>query len=220
MISLSKLLTFLPLLVQLNDKEKKAIGIVAAVVLCVLLLVGLLARLLLAVKDRQGRKIDSYMYDMVQYKVIETPLAFRNYVFKRESKLLYLHNRWYLRILIVVAALIGIYIVTVLKGDYQQLLTIFKDFFVKINWPTTTLFGLNIINDWPQIEKAPKIYTTVNGYITYIGMLVGFVVGIKLICSAFSYYAKLDRSNKVSTKAFGKNLDNLANGGGPRNGFE
>lgn len=217
---MSKLLTFLPLLIELNQKEKRAIGIIAAIVLCVFLLLGLLVRLLLAVKDRKGRKIDEYMYDLVQYNLITTPVQFRSYVFRRESKNLYLFNRWYIRILILTGIGLSLYVWLVLKGDFSVILQIAKEFFPVITWPTTEMFGIQLISDWPQLAQRPIIHPDLNGFITYLAMLVTLIVSIKLICSAFVYYAKIDRSNKMSSKAFGKNLDNLANGGGQHHGFD
>lgn len=212
------LLLYIPLLVELNDKEKKAIGILAAIILFVFLLFGLVARLLLAIKDRKGREIDNYMYDMVKYKVIQNPSKFKSYVFKRESKMFYLKNRWFIRIGIVVGVALLIYVMVILKGSFEIIYNIMVDFFPKYEIPTTSLFGLTIISDWPILKQAPQVYLSLDGYVSYITMLVGAVLFLKLLCSSFVYYSKIDRSNKVASKAFGKNLDNV--GGGGLHGFD
>lgn len=217
MTRMNNLLIYLPLLVQLNEKEKKAIGIIAIILLGILLLLGLVARLLLSIKDRKGREIDNYMYDLVSYKIITTPFQFRSYVFKRETKKLYLSNRWALRVFMLMVIALTIYVTTYLNGDWNIIWKILDDFFLEIEWPTTKMFGLTIISDWPFIKTPPVIYLTLNGYVTYVAFIISLWCGLNLLGTCFSFSAKIDRSNKVSAKAFGKNLDNM---GGNNRGFQ
>ncbi len=213
---LNNFFIYAPLLVKLSEKEKKSIGIIVVIILFVLFLVGLIARLLLSARDKQGNEVESYMKPFVQFGIIKNASEFKSYVFRRESKRLYLRNRLSIRIAILVAIALILYINIALKGDASVLQNIFKDFFPVFEIPKTEIFGLKIISNWPQLVQAPIIHLDINGYITYISMIVAIFVAIRLICSSFAFSARIDKANKLATKA---NYNSLGSFGGNNDVF-
>ena len=194
------------MLVKLSESEKKALIIVAVIFAFVFVIIGLIIKLIKDWYKRKGEDIDNYMYDLIKYGVIKTPNQFRNYVAKRERRNLYLMIRIPMRILIIVGT---IYIVCNLTfTSFSESWNILTDLAYHFEWPTTKIFGMSIICDWPKIIKYPEVSLTIEGYITYISSVVFVICSIFLIRSTLIYNARIARSTFVSTKAFKKNLEN------------
>ena len=194
------------LLVKLSESEKKALIIVAVIFAFIFVVIGLIIKLIKDWYTRKGEDIDNYMYDLIKYGVIKTPNQFRNYVNKRERRDLYLKIRIPMRILIIVGL---IYVICNLTfTNFNESWCILKDLAYKFDWPTTKVFGMSIICDWPKIIKYPEVSLTIEGYITYISSVVFIICSIFLIRSTLIYNARIARSTFVSTKAFKKNLEN------------
>ena len=194
------------LLVKLSESEKKALIIVAVIFAFIFVVIGLIIKLIKDWYKRKGEDIDNYMYDLIKYGVIKTPNQFRNYVNKRERRNLYLMMRIPMRILIIVGS---IYVICNLTfTNFETSWTILKNLAYNFEWPTTKVFGMSVICDWPTITKYPEVSLTIEAYITYISSVVFLVCSVLLIRSTLIYNARISRSTFVSTKAFKKNLEN------------
>ena len=201
------MLNYPQLLVSLSENEKRILLILFIVLTSAFLLFGLLIKGISAWAKSKGKAVDGYMYDFVKFRVIKTPAEFRHYVFKRETRYLYLNSRWMIRILIVSSVLFVLYVENVLNGDYFEPLRILEDLLPILDWPKTEIFGMQIISDWPTLVKAPEAELTLKGYITYIYALILIYSLFKFIHDILIFNARLSRSNKTSNSAFGKNLE-------------
>ena len=201
------MLNYPQLLVSLSENEKRILLILFIVLTSAFLLFGLLIKGISAWAKSKGKAVDGYMYDFVKFRVIKTPAEFRRYVFKRETRYLYLNSRWMIRILIVSSVLFVLYVENVLNGDYFEPLRILEDLLPILDWPKTEIFGMQIISDWPTLVKAPEAELTLKGYITYIYALILIYSLFKFIHDILIFNARLSRSNKTSNSAFGKNLE-------------
>ena len=201
------MLNYPQLLVSLSENEKRVLLILFIVLTSAFLLFGLLIKGISAWARSKGKAVDGYMYDFVKFRVIKTPAEFRHYVFKRETRYLYLNSRWMIRILIVSSVLFVLYVENVLNGDYFEPLRILEDLLPILDWPKTEIFGMQIISDWPTLVKAPEAELTLTGYITYIYALILLYSLFKFIHDILIFNARLSRSNKTSNSAFGKNLE-------------
>lgn len=195
------------LLVTLTETEKRVLLILFIVLTSAFLLFGLLIKGISSWANTKGKAVDGYMYDFVKFRVIKTPQEFRNYVFKRETRFLYLHSRWMMRILIVSSALFIFYVIKALDGDFLEPLRILERLLPILDWPKTEIFGMNVICDWPTVVRAPQAELTLKGYVTYIYALILLYSLFKFIHDILIFNARLSRSNKTSNSAFGKNLD-------------
>ena len=104
------MLNYPQLLVSLSENEKRILLILFIVLTSAFLLFGLLIKGISAWAKSKGKAVDGYMYDFVKFRVIKTPAEFRRYVFKRETRYLYLNSRWMIRILIVSSVLFVLYV--------------------------------------------------------------------------------------------------------------
>ena len=195
------------LLVTLTETEKRVLLILFIVFTSAFLLFGLLLKGISSWANTKGKAVDGYMYDFVKFRVIKTPQEFRNYVFKRETRFLYLNSRWMIRILIVSSVLFIFYVIKALDGDFLEPLRILERLFPVLDWPKTEIFGMNVICDWPTVVRASQAELTLKGYVTYIYALILLYSLFKFIHDILIFNARLSRSNKTSNSAFGKNLD-------------
>ena len=195
------------LLVTLTETEKRVLLILFIVFTSAFLLFGLLIKGISSWANTKGKAVDGYMYDFVKFRVIKTPQEFRNYVFKRETRFLYLNSRWMIRILIVSSVLFIFYVIKALDGDFLEPLRILERLLPVLDWPKTEIFGMNVICDWPTVVRAPQAELTLKGYVTYIYALILLYSLFKFIHDILIFNARLSRSNKTSNSAFGKNLD-------------
>ena len=195
------------LLVTLTETEKRVLLILFIIFTSAFLLFGLLLKGISSWANTKGKAVDGYMYDFVKFRVIKTPQEFRNYVFKRETRFLYLNSRWMIRILIVSSVLFIFYVIKALDGDFLEPLRILERLFPVLDWPKTEIFGMNVICDWPTVVRASQAELTLKGYVTYIYALILLYSLFKFIHDILIFNARLSRSNKTSNSAFGKNLD-------------
>ena len=211
------LLLYLPLLVALSDREKRLIGILLFVVLALIFVVGVIANFFIALFDARGKEIDHYLSDMLEFKVIKEPKHFRKYVTKREHRSLYLANKWPTRFFIATSFILLIYVVTVLGGDYQQLLKVVDDLIFEVVWPTEQFFGFNLISNWPFISVPTVIDFSLKGFITYTFLFISIFWSFNLLNSLFNFTARSTRASRYSRTSFGKSLDAFTYRGGNGN---
>lgn len=196
------------LLVSLSESEKRVLLILFIVFTSAFLLFGLLVKGIKSWADNKGKAVDGYMYDFVKFGIIKTPSEFRNYVFKRETRYLYLHSRWMLRILIISSVLFVLYVEHFLDGNYMEIIDVIERLFPVYDWPKTEMFGMSIICDWPTLVRASEAELSIKGYVSYIYALILLYSLFKLIHDILIFNARLSRSAKTSNSAFGKNLEN------------
>lgn len=198
----------LPLLIKLSETEKRALIIIFIIVTFCFVLFGLIVKAIRNWMERKGRAVDSYMYDFVKYGIVKNSSEFRTYVTKRETRTLYLSSRWMFRILIAATVAFILIFNHFFEGNFQIFLDILGKLLPELHWPTTSLFGMEIICDWPEVVRPIEVYTTFEGYVTYVYALVCIYSLGKLIHDILLYNARISRANKAAITAFGKNLDN------------
>lgn len=198
----------IPLLVKLSETEKRALIIIFIIVTFAFVLVGLVVKGIRGWMEKKGRAVDSYMYDLVKYKIITSPSDFKAYVAKRETRHLYLNSRWAFRILIVSVVAFIIFVNNYLNGDFQVCIDIISKLVPELTWPTTHMFGIEIISDWPTVTRPIEAVLSVEGYVSYIMGLILIYCVFKLTHDILLYISRISRANKASITAFGKNLDN------------
>jgi hypothetical protein len=208
------MLSYLPLLVTLSDREKRLIGILLFVLLALIFLIGVISNFMINQFDQRGKEIDHYLSDMLEFKIIKDPKHFRNYVNKREHRSLYLANKWPTRFFIISTLVLSLYVLIINSGDISIIANILNDLVFEITWPTEQFFGLNLISDWPFISRASIVYYSLDGYLTYTFLLITIIWLFTLLNSSFNFIARIARANKYSRTSFGKSLDAFTYRGG------
>ena len=194
-------------LVTLSEKEKKALIILAVIIAFIFVVIGFIHKLVKNYMNKKGKEIDGYMHELCKYKVITNPHEFKAYVTKRETKNFYLQLRWIFRIMILVSVGFFLYIKLVEDSNFKILIEALKSLSLEFGYETTTIFGMEIICDWPFVMKYPEPLLTLTGYVCYIFTFVVIIFIFSLIKAILDYNAKLKRGRVVSKTVFTKNLD-------------
>ena len=198
---------YLLLMVKLNEGEKRALQIIVVLIAIIFIIVGALSKIIKRHLEKQGEAIDAYMYPLIRYGIIKNPSEFRAYVFRRESRQLYLSLRWTLRMMSLLLIGYVLYMVSFQDGNFALSTHILRDMFFDLQWPTVKVFGLTLISDWPVVLKSPQFYLTVEGYITYIVALGALGTFLKSASVTLAFLGRLHRSHQFAVKSFSKNLE-------------
>lgn len=194
-------------LVKLNEGEKRALQIVVVLITLLFLLVGALSKVIKGYLEKQGEAIDGYMYPLIRYGIIKNPREFKAYVYRKETRQMYLSLRWTLRIFLLILLGYILYVVSAQGGDFSRSSMILNDMFFQLDWPTVKVFGITLVSDWPTVVKSPQFYLTIEGYITYIVALGMLGVVIKSAGVTLTFLGRLHRSQQYAVKSFTKNLE-------------
>lgn len=202
------MLSNLVILAQLSEGEKRTLIVLAVIFAFAFVLIGLIVKGVSYWMEIQGKNIDGYMYDLVKYGIINKPSEFRRYVWKRESKQLYLRLRWMMRLFVLLAGGFIAYVYMFQNGNFQISLDYISNLRIEFAWDTTTMFGLTVISDWPYVTKLPIVDMSINAYVAYVALVAVIWAGLTLIINTLAFIGKISRSNRVSNTSFGKNLEN------------
>ena len=208
------MLNFLPMLIQLTEKDKRLLIALFILFIVAFVLIAYIANGIRALMRRYAKGIDGYMHDLCTNGLVKNPKQFRAQVMKRETKTLYLSTRWAFRIGLAVTVLLIVYaLVAKPSGDgavfafYGEAL---NDLSINLQWPKAEFFGIKEFPvDWPTVSKWPTPKFTVASMVTYTTFLAYIYVAFVLITSNMKFIARLNRARVKSVDVFNKSLDNL-----------
>lgn len=204
---MNSLMIYVPLLVKLSDSEKRALQILIVFIAIAFIIISGIASLIKKKLEKEGRSIDGYMYDFIRYGIIKNPSEFKSYVFKRESRNLYLSLRWAMRLFFLVIGGYIVYVIFAQLSDFKLTFQILGDMFFKLDWPKVKVFGITLVSDWPTILKSPNFHLTLMGYLTYISAIASLAMFFKLAKVTLTFIGRIQRSNKVAIASFSKDLE-------------
>ena len=204
----------LPMLVKLEEKDKRVLIALFILLIVVFVLIAYIGNGIRALMRRYSKGIDGYMHDLCTTGLVKNPKEFRKQVLKRETKTLYMATRWAFRIGLVITAILLAYgFIVKPSGDsgafafYGEALSNLK---IHLEWPKGEFFGLHEFPiDWPIVTKWPSPEFNFASIITYSTFAGYIYVGFVLITSTMKFIARLNRARIKSVDVFSKSLDNL-----------
>lgn len=204
----------LPMLIQLTEKDKRLLIALFILLIVAFVLVAYIASGIKAIMRRYAKGIDGYMHDLCKAGLIKNPKEFREQVYKKETKVLYLKNRWAFRIGIVITALLMVYAFVFKPSGDGATFAFFTEAMdnlkLGLEWPRGEFFGFNNFPvDWPIVSKAPSPEFNLPSIVTYICVIGYIYVGFVLVTSTMAFIARLNRARVKSVDVFSKSLDNL-----------
>lgn len=207
------MLSMLPMLVQLTEKDKRLLVALFILFIVLFVLIAYIANGIKAVMRRYSKGIDSYMHDLCKAKLVKNPKEFREQVFKKETKVLYLKTRWAFRIGIAITVVLLVYgFVARPSGDdtfafFGESLNNLK---IHLEWPKGEFFGIkNFPIDWPVITKGPTPKFNLESIVTYVSVVGYLYVFFNLVTGTMRFIARLNRARVKSVDVFSKSLDNF-----------
>jgi hypothetical protein len=195
-------------LVQLSESDKRKIAIIAIILATLIVLIGIIGDAIKKKYEKEGKYIDSYMFDLCRLRFIKNANQFKNHVVNRESRTLYFETRWSFRFIFILTILFLLYFYNFNQFDFTNAFKAIDSLQLKLSWPTEKFFNLRLISDWPTVVKSPKPLLTIDGYVTYTYLLLTTLMFIFIFNHIFIYNARIKRAKILMNTVFSPNLEN------------
>lgn len=197
-------------LIKLSENDKRVLIALCLLILLVVVIIGYLSLLVKKIMTRQGKQIDKMMYDIMRARVITDAKTFRK-VSLLKSHRLFFKKTWlsFAMISVTILALL-IYGWSTNDNGLKYFAKAWQDLSIKLYWPTSKFFGLNIVCDWPTLIKGPDFSWNLGKYLTLVMTVFGSVFTIILLIQVQALIARTLRIRKLRITYFSKDLNKLA----------
>lgn len=203
-------------LIKLTENDKRILIAVFLIVIIIFLLIGLLANIIRRIMARQGKAVDTYMYDMVKAKVITTPHQFRK--IGRIKNFQYLYKKIRLPLILLTISFIICLVRFIVTKDYF-FATYFTNekgigaLFYQWDWQNAekaSILGIptHIPMNWPEVINIPHFegnFSAIMAYISFLPLLVGVILYLKHL---LGFISRSIQTIKLSKTVFQKDLTN------------
>lgn len=208
---------------QLDERTKKILLVLCALFIIVLLIFGTIYVMISKYMQKESKKMDNYMYDLLKLRIVKTPFQFKKAVFYHEERSLFNNAKWAWRVMLILTGFGFLLTYICFKGDYLRFFTAVFDLFPIIKWQTVgetnealaNIPGATLLSgpSWMPasvfptfISKNPNFAEPVlyGSTIYYTCMLACLLALIRAILGCI---ARVHRGMKMSVKVFTKDLD-------------
>lgn len=206
-------------LIALSENDKRVIIAFVLIFILLFVLIGLIGMLVTKIMRAQGKTIDKMMHDIVVTGVVSDKKHFKKVAKIKSWRRLYKQAR--IPIIIALAATALLLVYYLITGYWDA--NIFGDWgapngeggkgFATLlflwdfeNCPTTTIFGITIISDWPPLLNAPHFSVDAWGSYIFVPLIMTSIVWFFIVVQAF--IARGLRIRKLAEQIYEKNLDN------------
>ncbi|MGI6713694.1 MAG: hypothetical protein ACOX3K_01380 [Bacilli bacterium] len=184
-------------LIKLTDNDKRLLIAIFLIVILLFLIAGYIFELIKRITQRQGRKIDAVMANMVNMAVLRSPKEFRREAHMKNITLLFKSY-----VLPFVLALVALAIHLLASTFYGHVIDVFdykKEGFMTIiylfdwkNIPYNKFFGVSLPSDWPPVINKPHFEAA-----AIISYIVGPIYIFSLAWILISTQAFIARTYRV-----------------------
>lgn len=208
-------------LLKLTENDKRLITALFIILILLLVLIGYIVVVIKKNMAKQGKAIDTYMYDLVDTKLVNTSRMFKKIAMKKNNLLFFKQARKPLLIFLIAFSLVFTYMIISKNYNFNVLFSQkqgFGSLFYTFDWssvPKTKILGIKtfIPEEWPKITHRPQfLYSSFSAWISYITFPAFAFSIVCYIVAVQAYIARFFRIRKMSTEVYIKNLDNLARG--------
>lgn len=204
-------------LVKLTENDKRLLIALFIVFILIFVLIGYLVKLTKRIMKRQGKTVDTFMYDMVRFKIVKTTKHFRKVANKKSIR--YFYKKSWVPVLLMFIASLTVFIFCLVK-EQKSISFLFStengfgSLFYTFDWanmPKAEFFGMTLPCDWPPVLNTPHfVYNDIYAWISYITVPLFFVGAIWYLVNVQAFIARAYRIIKMSKDVFSKDLDKLA----------
>ena len=204
-------------LVKLTENDKRLLIALFIVFILIFVLIGYLVKLIKRIMKRQGKMVDTFMYDMVRFKIVKTTKHFRKVANKKSMR--YFYKKSWVPVLLMFIASLTVLIFCLVK-EQKSISFLFStengfgSLFYTFDWanmPKAEFFGMTLPCDWPPVLNTPHfVYNDIYAWISYITVPLFFVGAIWYLVNVQAFIARAYRIIKMSKDVFSKDLDKLA----------
>jgi len=198
---------------RISEDGRRVLIALLFVFIFLFIIIGSIGILIKKVMQKQAKGADEMLYNVVKAKVITNRKSLVKFGIKKNYMRFYKEARIPFLIMLCASLVLIIYCITmnnwhvnVFDNQTEGIFTLFHTFDWK-NTPTTKVFGITVISNWPPLLTKPHwSWKAWGSYIFVPGMLVG---GIWFLITVQAYIARSYRIFKASKKVFSHSLDDL-----------
>ena len=198
---------------KLSEDSKRLLIALLFVVILVFIIVGCIGVIVKKIMKKQADGADDMMYDVIRAGIINKKTDLIKFGIKK-NHVVFFKQAWKPFIVMASASIIMILYCLIMNNwsvnifDYKTegIGTLFH-VFDWANVPTTKVFGITLISDWPPLLSTPHwSWNAWGSYIFVPAMLVGLLWF--MICVQ-AYIARTFRIYKIAKKVFSRKIDDL-----------
>ncbi|MBQ0008883.1 MAG: hypothetical protein KBS97_01205 [Firmicutes bacterium] len=194
-------------LIKLTENDKRLIIALLLVFILLFVIVGYVSLLVKKIMNRQASKADAMLKDVVEAKLFDKEKPFVKFGIRKNIRVFYREAR--IPFCIIAGGCLFLLLYCLFSGNWKPGVfsseTGFGSLFPELKWPTTSFFGMTIVNGWPDIVRHAAFKGA--AWYSYIFVPVE-AVGIVwfLICTQ-AYIARSLRIYKIARGIYRKKLD-------------
>lgn len=197
----------------LSEDAKRLIIAILFLFIVIFVIVGSVAVLVKKIMKKQGEGADDMMYNVIRAGIIKKKSELIKYGI-RKNHLVFFKQAWKAFIVMASGSLVLIlyclimnkWNVNIFDNKTEGIGTLFHVFDWK-NVPTTKIFGITVISDWPPLLTSPHwSWEAWGSYLFVPAMLVGLVW---FMFSVQAYIARSIRIYQIAKKVFSRSIDDL-----------
>ena len=197
-------------LIKLTENDKRVLIALCLLVLLIVVLVGYISLLVKRIMERQGRKIDTMMYDIMKARVIIEAKTFAR-VARFKSHIYFLKKTWVpLLIASVFIAALLIYGAVINDLNLQFFGNALENLSFGFVWPMGSFFGLHVPVDWPIVTHTPDMSWDFGKYLSYLCLIGLIYAGVKFLLCIQALMARELRIQRLKKTYFAKDLNRLS----------
>lgn len=201
-------------LIKLTENDKRILILVFLAIIIIFLFIGFLVNLIKRSMAKQGKAVDTYMYNVVKAKLVTTPHQFIKVAEKKNIVMFYKKIRLPFVILLIGVIVLAQYMIIAHTSDLSFYFTKehgINSLLYHWDWDNVeraTLLGIKtfIPSTWPELIWKPTFvvdHQAITSYVSFPCFLIG---GILYIHQLVAYISRQLRARQLSTSVFQKSL--------------
>lgn len=215
------------LLFRLDERSRKVVLVLCALFILVLLIFGGIYVAIEKFMKKQALKMDTYMYDLIKFKLVRNKNHFKSAVFYHEQRILFNTSKWFFRILILFTGIACILTALVFDKNFSRFFSEFFKLIPNFHWTTIkeTNESLSHLENyqpiigpgWLPVSVIPNVSLNPNLnfdepilYCSTVYYIVAIACFVGLTRSTIAFIARVHRAFKMSNDVFQKDLSTLS----------
>lgn len=199
----------IPLLIKLTEDDKRLIISLCLIIILVGIIYGYFVKVVKNVMKKQGDAVDNYMYNLIATKIVDNPKSFKKVAYEKSFRKFYFASFLPFFLMAFICILILIYQLVMEKTSWNFIFDNINQIFFTLEWPTSKIFGITLISDWPSITKTPVFHFSLEAILSYVFLLFSVYSAFHYIFSVQALIARNWRIRKLAHSFFKKNITDL-----------
>ena len=201
-------------LIKLTENDKRILIVVFLAIIIIFLFIGFIVNLVKRVMAKQGKAVDTYMYNLVKAKLVTTPHQFRKVSEKKNIIMFYKKIRLPFVLILIGLIILAQYMIIAHTSNLSFYFSKehgINSLLYHWDWGSVekaTLLGIKtfIPATWPELIWKPTFvfdHQSITAYLSFPCFVVG---GILYIHQLVAYISRQLRARQLSTSVFQKSL--------------